>query len=177
MCTTCLRLFFHVNCECKTKSSLLSMKKLASIPLFLAICSICVISCKKEEEKPSSLDLSAYTGLFYCNFKSYSSFSTLDSGYRYIRVKQKNDVWGTLIITTLGTDSNSTTGTSYEADFAGPVTFSRLYPRTGCSHCRYTTAVNIEYKSADSASFIVGGRSDQPVFVDYTDSYTGKRVK
>ncbi|MBX7205179.1 MAG: hypothetical protein K1X81_07125 [Bacteroidia bacterium] len=139
----------------------------------------CFISCSKEDAGVQSLNLSGYTGLFYCRYDNmmWMSGTPQDTGYAYLRIVQKQDVWATLVVANLGPDTTTGVFESFEVDLSDSNSFSRYYNKAaGCSHCRYISGLKLEYHVMDSISFVVTSETNQPIPNGWDKIYKGKRV-
>ena len=145
--------------------------------LLAVIFVMCFISCDKGESDsdPHPLDLSGYTGMFYCRYDKDIS-TPGDTGYAYIRVLQKPAVQATLIVADMGSDTTGAPHKSFEVNFIGMKLFQGFDPGVGCSHCPELD-YGLTYVDADSIFFSTTNTVRQPVWWQTIAQYTGKRVK
>lgn len=76
------------------------MKNAIFKTLLIVLLMGCFISCNIKDAGVQPLDLSGYTGLFYCRYDNmmWLSANPQDTGYAYLRIVQKPNVWATLVV-------------------------------------------------------------------------------
>ncbi len=139
----------------------------------------CFIACNDDDAGEPSMDLSPYTGLFYCRYDNIMWMASIpqDTGYAYLRIVQKPNAWATLMVADMGPDTTKGIIESFEVDLTSSNSFNRNYVKeAGCSHCKYISGIELEYQNADSLSFMVTSQTNQPIPNGWNKIYKGKRV-